>query len=619
MSNFPDAHKVYELAAVFRERVIEQGRSFLWPDHEIWTIENAQKLLSIESQLVKPDTEVTLQQTADSIYASDSSLCMLAADAQAVCHFFWASTLEIMQKHLGSFLNQPGVPEVDRDTYALLADQAGNSVPGSWMIYKQTGITWHLSAVATIAALRGNQNRLQDTAAIEQALIGLDQPGMWYHHIWNIAHVLYPDEIVSLSNDDAKRLVIKRYGTEAGVDPSAGELTQLHMIKEYLAPRLGDDLFDFFHPSIYFDWENRETQISKWFYYERGGPIPDEIRKMRAGVSAEEHISPPLISPSNDDNQMSAIPSIIDLATATHLDEFFLSEVETLLSDKKQMIFEGPPGSGKTFVAEKFARYFVGMPLDEETDEDSQIELVQFHQSYSYEDFVEGIRPHTNDAGQLVYDVTPGIFREFAAKAAANPDKKFVLIIDEINRGNVSRILGELMLLLEYRHKSAKLPYSKELLSIPPNLFIIGTMNSADRSLSQIDYALRRRFHFVRFMSVESGTAKVLSRWLATESNDNEANRRTVEAFVRLNQKLSARLGTDDLQVGHSYFMRRDIHEKATQQMVWTYSVLPLLREYLYHDRERDQILATFSLESILSELIPAASQDEIGEPGFDS
>jgi 5-methylcytosine-specific restriction protein B len=298
-------------------------------------------------------------------------------------------------------------------------------------------------------------------------------------------------------------------------------------------------------------------------------------------------------------------PTIADLADVTHLDQPFLREIENLLTDKKQLIFEGPPGSGKTFVAEKFARYITGQPLV--GDRNEQIELIQFHQSYSYEDFVEGIRPTTNDASQLVYQERDGVFLTFAKRAEANKDKKFVLIIDEINRGNVSRILGELMLLLEYREQTATLPYSKQELRIPDNLYIIGTMNSADRSLSQIDYALRRRFYFVPFMSVENGKATVLGRWLQAHAPQSMA---AVPLFVALNHQLRQHMGTDDLQVGHSYFMRTDIHTDTVQQQVWKYAVMPLLREYLYHHRDRDTLLQQYTLAVLNPPIVPV-SQDE--------
>ncbi len=147
--------------------------------------------------------------------------------------------------------------------------------------------------------------------------------------------------------------------------------------------------------------------------------------------------------------------SFDELAKRSNLRHELLADIETLLRIKKQIIFEGPPGVGKTYVARLFARYLAGVGLDDA--ESDRVEIVQFHQSYGYEDFVAGIRPVTSESGQLTYRSQPGIFLEMCERAAARPDETFVLIIDEINRGNLSRIFGELLYGLEYRDQSVRL------------------------------------------------------------------------------------------------------------------------------------------------------------------
>lgn len=247
----------------------------------------------------------------------------------------------------------------------------------------------------------------------------------------------------------------------------------------------------------------------------------------------------------------------------------FVSEFEKLIRSKKQIILFGPPGTSKTFFTLKFSKYF--------TKDNSQFHLVQFHPSYSYEDFVEGI---TTEAvgGQVNYEVTPRIFRKICGEATKNPDKPYILIIDEINRGNLAKIFGELIFSLEYRDHGVKLPYSSEDLCIPHNLYIIGTMNSADRSIALVDYALRRRFYFVEMLPNRT----MLEFWL--DENNVEIKDKIIEIFSVFNQKIreNEKLGKH-FQLGHTYFFVKDVDELERN---WKYAIKPLLEEYLFGDEE---------------------------------
>ena len=188
----------------------------------------------------------------------------------------------------------------------------------------------------------------------------------------------------------------------------------------------------------------------------------------------------------------------------------------------------------------------------------------------------------------------------------AEPDRRFVLVIDEINRGNVARIFGELLLLLEYRDKRARLPYAAAddgddaYLTVPDNLFLIGTMNSTDRSLSQVDYALRRRFYFRRFMPVVDGQAPVLAGWLQARAVAPEHRRRLVRLFVALNHRVEELL-SPDFQVGHSYFMMSGIDTEAGLTRVWRRAISPLLEEYLHHHRDREHLLRDLQPDRLLA------------------
>ncbi len=314
--------------------------------------------------------------------------------------------------------------------------------------------------------------------------------------------------------------------------------------------------------------------------------------------------------------------TIPKLATLTNMDVADWVDIESLLRAKKQIILEGPPGSGKTYVTRLFARYLAGVPLQGVPDE--HVEIVQFHQSYGYEDFVAGIRPVTSENGTLTYETRPGVFIEMCKRAAAHPDETFVLIIDEINRGNLSRIFGELLYGLEYRDQPVRMQYpvqfgdeTVQYLTIPANLFLIGTMNSTDRSLAMIDYALRRRFYFWRLLPVENGRALVLERWLAAQEDLDPAGRALLlNAFVSLNNEISRHLGAD-YQIGHSYFMLNDgqLGDPDALDRVWRYAIEPLLREYFHtrHDAET-QIVALRSQLLASGEAVPEAFEsDDLG------
>lgn len=300
--------------------------------------------------------------------------------------------------------------------------------------------------------------------------------------------------------------------------------------------------------------------------------------------------------------QLAQVGQLVELTNFSPAD---IAELEQLVRDKKHVIFEGPPGSGKTYLAELLARYLTDNPLSGPHDE--RMQIVQFHQSYGYEDFVQGIRPLTDPDGHLRYQVQDGIFKRFCTVASRNPQKPFVMVIDEINRGNISRILGELLLLLEYRDWQVPLPYalpSDPPFSIPKNIYLLGTMNTTDRSLAQVDYALRRRFYFYRLFPVVNGHAPVLEKWLSRNGFPPESQEAVLKLFLALNQRVQQELG-EHFQIGHSYFMDRQVDREQIQARIWNRSIVPLLEEYFYGRRDRAAILSDFDPARLLSTTRP--------------
>lgn len=195
-----------------------------------------------------------------------------------------------------------------------------------------------------------------------------------------------------------------------------------------------------------------------------------------------------------------------------HADSSWLDELLASLHERKHVVLEGPPGTGKTFLVQKLL-HACGLSPNEQA-------LVQFHPTYAYEDFVEGFRPTSDASGGSRLSVKPGPLKRIAEEAAKTPDRPHVLVIDEINRANIAKVFGELYFLLEYRDRAIELLYSEgEQFSLPKNLYIIGTMNTADRSIALLDAAMRRRFVFLSMDSTEPALSGMLRRWCRHEGS----------------------------------------------------------------------------------------------------
>lgn len=268
-----------------------------------------------------------------------------------------------------------------------------------------------------------------------------------------------------------------------------------------------------------------------------------------------------------------------DFLSEVYMSENQYNRLSGVLLNKMNLILQGAPGVGKTFAAKRLAYSLMG------EKDDSRIEFIQFHQNYSYEDFVMGYRP-SGDSYELKY----GIFYQFCKKAENQPDKKFFFIIDEINRGNLSKIFGELLMLIEkdYRGTKAMLAYNGMPFSVPKNLYIIGMMNTADRSLAMIDYALRRRFSFFEMApAFESKGFKEYQHSLDSRTFDE-----LISEIVKLNKEISRdkSLGKG-FCIGHSYFCgkTKETCTNEWMQSVVDYDILPMLSEYWFDDDTRVQ------------------------------
>ena len=257
-------------------------------------------------------------------------------------------------------------------------------------------------------------------------------------------------------------------------------------------------------------------------------------------------------------------------------DEDF-ERLKSIVRLKKNVILQGAPGVGKTFSAKRLAYVLMGQK------DESRVKLVQFHQNFSYEDFIMGYKP--TDSGFIL---KTGVFYDFCKKAERDPNHDYYFIIDEINRGNLSKIFGELLMLIEngYRGTAVELAYKKdEKFAVPTNLYIIGMMNTADRSLAMIDYALRRRFSF---FAMRPG--------LDTDGFKTEISKHTderVAKVVEVVRQLNSDIAKDDslgegFCIGHSYFCA-DSDDSDWIENVIRYDICPMLEEYWFDNKDMRQ------------------------------
>jgi 5-methylcytosine-specific restriction enzyme B len=571
---------VLAAAVEFRSRCLKNGRGLLMPSREVWAVDTIDAVFHslIETPNLGPGTfseklQVQLQDLPDQSYA-------LVADAIA---FYLLYPIDFLAPTKRQLVKEPlGWGGLQPEDFAVVDRAFDEPIGRSGQFYVQRRdlqLGFYLAFARAARTEGGNLEdpiflaHLADEIAIPRLIekAGQSVTARTVSGARNIALcLLAPDYYEPIASTNYKNKIAEHWADIAG----EGDLDQrLHRIRKSLTETHGEG-FSYFTAAMKAEWDVARPAGR------RGRHTKPSLVATSGGAAIDETVS------------------LENLADLVHTSTEELERLESLLDTKKQVIIEGPPGSGKTFIAENFAAYFAGAV--------GHVALVQFHQSYGYEDFIQGIRPRT-DAGAISYSRVDGIFKRFCdAARIADRNQRYVFIIDEINRGNVARIFGELMYCLEYRDRAVPLAGADDgapPFSIPPNVYVIGTMNNTDRSLAQLDYALRRRFYFYRLTPVQGGRAPVLESWLADQPIA-EATRISVrDLFVRLNERVTEVLGPD-FQIGHSYFMQADVDNDSWSETLWASAITPLLEEYLHNRSDREEQLRGLQPDR----LTPAAS-----------
>jgi MoxR-like ATPase len=433
-----------------------------------------------------------------------------------------------------------------------------------------------------------------DVETIKQALVAAGQKSGGAVQIWNFTHDLKVGDIV-VANKGLDEVVGVGQIASDYIAPDEASNPSQH--NEYRHTRKVDWVIkepvelpkNLFPQKTIGSIEADHWQQIKDAYIQKNPSLADVFAKLE-GATVTPTITPPI----------------------TEALEPELRELLTLAAQTKNIILYGPPGTGKTYIVRKFAQHF----LKAQADVLQFSYFVTFHQSFGYEEFVEGLRPVTDEEveGEIKYEVRAGVFKEICARAetawrAHREDApNYLFVIDEINRANIAKVFGELITLIEDDKRlgrvnalSVRLPYSGELFGVPPNLYIVGTMNTADRSIALLDLALRRRFSFIELMPKPELAKTVAGVNLA-------------QVLSRLNRDISLLLDRDH-QIGHSYFM--NVKTPDELHFAWYRRVIPLLQEYFYNDATRlyallgDQFLKSVEVKDVstkINELIDTES-----------
>lgn len=565
MARDPQFEPVYQAFNNFKQKCLVEDRSILWPDRNIWSLSNTQEFvrLFIESGIFGTDLSF------------ENKLEIQLKDAEP---YLWGMVAELLYVY---YLPSNYIKPDTKYAAILWASRKGNLVPPpqSDAIFKaqfhgftRTAIKYHSKfgqfrlLIELAVHIKDKPNRqefldnpIQLQNQLDEILDSIpDKRDRAYDMRHAILYMSFPERYERIISTRDKERIIDTYKDLLSGPVPADNDEALLSIRNLIAPRYSNSEHPFdFYTHVKSEWR------------------PPDGRAIKDSPETSEISEPPEVMDPD------------------------IEQVMKTLEHSKSVILYGPPGTGKTYIAKNVA---------EALTEPQYVRWVTFHQSYSYEDFVEGLRPvisEDNTEG-IAYQIVPGAFRQLCTRAAADPNNQYVLIIDEINRGNIAKVMGELITLLEEDKRTAQpneisvqLPYSQELFTVPVNLYIIGTMNTADRSIALLDVALRRRFAFVKIMP----RAELLN---GDVIETEDAMIKLDALLINLNEFIKKHIDSDH-QIGHSYFMGVDSEDESESLekliYVWKNQISPLLEEYFYRQREKLDLL-----------FAPAASQEDQAE-----
>ena len=570
MARFKDAETILDAADHWKQRCL-LGQGSILTDRSLWTLANFQELQALYVENLDDESSDSFVVKLGRQLASGS------ADAKCLwAEMDWVYRLIVHRGSVKPDTKRKRIGEVWKwserrfpDDHKLLDDAVlGMGVVNpsigywalSWMEYR-----FFVVAMVSWFSLAADRKRYLLGRAWDFAS-WLDQRDFADNRMFRhtLLFLLFPDEFEPIVSSKGKREIVEKLHQGNGLDLSDRIAVDqaLLAIRRRLEKEYPGRGVHFYLSPIKDLWQKpphrKDKKTDKKVREKKTEPYgPDPDARYTPDVAHEDLFLPP-----------------------THFNRLLTS-----IKSRKNLILQGPPGTGKTFIARRIAWCLIGHK------DDNPIAMVQFHQSYAYEDFVQGFRP-TDDGG---FTLKPGVFHRFCERARSNPDTPHVFIIDEINRGNLSRIFGELLMLIEHDKRSedyaVALTYSDTRFHVPENVHILGMMNTADRSLALVDYALRRRFAFETLepaYETDYGR-KAFEEYLTPKCADPTLPHRICDRMGALNKIIrdDRELGRG-FEVGHSYFVPDDGDEPTEDwyRHIVDTQIVPLLREYWFDSPE---------------------------------
>lgn len=570
-SNRPGQEATYPALDAWRERCLREDDSLFAPGRPIWTLANLEENHRRFVQALDESKATYVEKLARQLAGASDEVIQCAAEIEWALVVMSQSTnpngvdmkqatkRKAVQDVLDHMASPVDIPEtVERSLAAGLCNtgMAGRGLRWVGRLFViEFGVNWKKLPEAD------RDRYLSDPWAFKGWLFSLpSHSGLSLREA--ILHYMHPDTFEIIINGGHKQKIASAFRDRAG---GATDVDRALLAIRKSFEDEWDGPFDF-----YLD------PVKGWWH---DGQVPP------GGSTAAPHST---AQTRNDGSTPRLPPVTAELARRLFLPMDWLQEdLVDLLEDKRQIVLYGPPGTGKTYVAMAVAAHLASSG--------GEAHLIQFHPSYAYEDFFEGYRPiGASESGSVVFDLQPGPLKLIADAAAKDPARPYVLVIDELNRANLAKVFGELYFLLEYRDRDIGLQYRPgQTYRLPENLYLIGTMNTADRSIALVDAAMRRRFYFVDMFPARWPVDGVLPLWLEEYGLPEEPG--------HLLAILNERLDNEDFAIGPSYVMTPQVGRPGGLERIWKRAILPLLEEHFY-GTQRD-VADEFGLASLRADL----------------